>query len=106
LEKRTIPGITALSYVRHKLQHGFFDQTDSQNIQIVSPKYRTVEWIVRATVELLTEMHAVIPPAVQTEGLTEYLTRQACSRGPTILHSPENLDPVVGEYGDGTIIQA
>ncbi|WP_139220141.1 hypothetical protein [Collimonas sp. OK412] len=106
LEKRTIPGITALSYVRHKLQHGFFDQTDSQNIQIVSPKYRTVEWIVRATIELLTEMHAAIPPAVQTEGLTEYLTRQACSRGPTILHSPENLDPVVGEYGDGTIIQA
>ena len=106
LEKRTIPGITALSYVRHKLQHGFFDQTDSQNIQIVSPKYRTVEWIVRATVELLTEMDAVIPAAVQAEGLIEYLTRQACSRGPTILHSPENLDPVVGEYGDGTIIQA
>jgi len=106
LEKRTIPGITALSYVRHKLQHGFFDQTDSQNIQIVAPKYRTVEWIVRATIELLTEMYAVIPPAVQAEGLTEYLTRQACSRGPTILHSPENLDPVVGEYGDGTIIQA
>ncbi|PXX37204.1 hypothetical protein, partial [Undibacterium pigrum] len=49
LEQRTIPGITALSYVRHKLQHGFFDQTDSQNIQIVSPKYRSVEWIVRAT---------------------------------------------------------
>jgi len=106
LEKRTIPGITALSYVRHKLQHGFFDQTDSQNIQIVAPKYRTIEWIVRATIELLTEMYAVIPPAVQAEGLTEYLTRQACSRGPTILHSPENLDPVVGEYGDGTIIQA
>ncbi|MQR01515.1 hypothetical protein [Glaciimonas soli] len=106
LEKRTIPGITALSYVRHKLQHGFFDQTDSQNIQIVSPKYRTVEWIVRAAEELLTEMHAKIPPAVQAEGLTEYLTRQACSRGPTILHSLENLDPVVGEYGDGTIIQA
>lgn len=106
LEKRTIPGITALSYVRHKLQHGFFDQTDSQNIQIVSPKYRSVEWIVRATEELLTEMHAEIPPAVQAEGLTEYLTRQACSRGPAILHSPENLDPVVGEYGDGTIVQA
>jgi hypothetical protein len=106
LEKRTIPGITALSYVRHKLQHGFFDQTDSQNFQIVSPKYRTVEWIVRATEELLTELQVTIPPAVQAEGLTEYLTRQACSRGPTILHSPENLDPVVGEYGDGTIIPA
>ncbi len=106
LEKRTIPGITALSYVRHKLQHGFFDQTDSQNIQIVSPKYRTVEWIVRATEELLREMHAKVSSAVQAEGLTEYLTRQACSRGPTILHSPENVDPVVGEYGDGTIIQA
>ena len=106
LEKRTIQGITALSYVRHKLQHGFFDQTDSQNIQIVSPKYRTVDWIVRATEELLAEMHATIPPAVRTEGLTEYLTRQACSRGPTILHAPENLDPVIGDYGDGTIIDA
>lgn len=103
LEQRTIPGITALSYVRHKLQHGFFDQTDSQNIQIVSPKYRSVEWIVKATEELLTEMQATIPPAVQAEGLTEYLTRQACSRGPTILHAPENLDPAVEEYGDGTV---
>ncbi|MBC3917975.1 hypothetical protein H8L32_10855 [Undibacterium sp. CY18W] len=103
LEQRTIPGITALSYVRHKLQHGFFDQTDSQNIQIVSPKYRSVEWIVRATEELLSEMQATIPPAVQAEGLTEYLTRQACSRGPAILHAPENLDPAVEEYGDGTV---
>ncbi|PXX37207.1 hypothetical protein [Undibacterium pigrum] len=102
LEQRTIPGITALSYVRHKLQHGFFDQTDSQNIQIVSPKYRSVEWIVRATEELLYEMQATIPATVQAEGLTEYLTRQACSRGPTILHAPENLDPAVEEYGDGT----
>ncbi|GGX22455.1 hypothetical protein [Undibacterium macrobrachii] len=102
LEKRTIPGITALSYVRHKLQHGFFDQTDSQNIQIVSPKYRTVEWIVQATEEILGEMNASIPPAVQTEGLTQYLTRQACSRGPMILHAPENIDPAVDLYGDGT----
>ncbi|MBI3731550.1 MAG: hypothetical protein HY254_24895 [Burkholderiales bacterium] len=103
LEQRTIPGITALSYVRHKLQHGFFDQTDSQNIQIVSPKYRSVEWIVRATEELLSEMQATIPPAVLAEGLTEYLTRQACSRGPSILHAPENLDPAITEYGDGTV---
>ena len=103
MEKRTIPGITALSYVRHKLQHGFFDQTDSQNIQIVSPKYRTVEWIVRATEELLAEMQAIIPPIVQTEGLTEYLTRQACSRGATILHSPQNMDPAIENYGDGTV---
>ena len=104
LENRTIPGITALSYVRHKLQHGFFDQTDSQNIQILSPKYRSVEWIVKAAEELLAEMGAVISPRVQAEGLTEYLTRQACSRGPTILHSPENLDSAVRHYGDGTII--
>ncbi|HEX8957853.1 MAG TPA: hypothetical protein VF798_16360, partial [Burkholderiaceae bacterium] len=106
LEKRTIHGITALSYVRHKLQHGFFDQTDAQNIQIVSPKYRTVEWIVKAAEEVLAEMRAAIPPAVAAEGLTAYLTRQACSRGPAILHAPENLDPVIGEYGDGTIIEA
>lgn len=104
LEKRTIPGITALSYVRHKLQHGFFDQTDSQNIQIVSPKYRTVEWIVQATEEILGEMDATIPPAVQTEGLPQYLTRQACSRGPMILHAPENMDPAVDLYGDGTFV--
>lgn len=103
LEQRTIPGITALSYVRHKLQHGFFDQTDAQNIQIVSPKYRSVEWIVRATEELLAELKATIPATVQAEGLTQYLTRQACSRGPAILHAPENLDPAVDEYGDGTV---
>ncbi len=104
LERRIIGGITTLSYVRHKLQHGFFDQTDSQNIQIVSPKFRSVGWIVTAAVELLEEMQAVIPPAIQAEGLTEYLTRQACSRGPTILHAPENLDPVIEEYGDGTML--
>jgi hypothetical protein len=61
---------------------------------------------VRATEELLAEMRATIPPAVAAEGLTAYLTRQACSRGPTILHSPENIDPVIGEYGDGTIMEA
>jgi hypothetical protein len=104
LERRIIGGITTLSYVRHKLQHGFFDQTDSQNIQIVSPKFRTVGWIVTAAVELLGEMQAAIPPEIQAEGLTEYLTRQACSRGPTILHAPENLDPVIENYGDGTML--
>jgi hypothetical protein len=104
LERRIIGGITTLSYVRHKLQHGFFDQTDSQNIQIVSPKFRSVGWIVTAAVELLGEMRATIPPQIQAEGLTEYLTRQACSRGPTILHAPENLDPVIENYGDGTML--
>jgi len=104
LERRIIGGITTLSYVRHKLQHGFFDQTDSQNIQIVSPKFRSVGWIVTAAVELLEEMQAEIPPEIQAEGLTKYLTRQACSRGPTILHAPENLDPVIENYGDGTML--
>lgn len=104
LERRIIGGITTLSYVRHKLQHGFFDQTDSQNIQIVNPKFRSVGWIVTAAIELLGEMQAAIPPEIQAEGLTEYLTRQACSRGPTILHAPENLDPVIENYGDGTIL--
>jgi len=104
LERRIIGGISALSYVRHKLQHGFFDQTDSQNIQIVSPQFRSVGWIVTAAVELLEEMQAVITPEIQAEGLTEYLTRQACSRGPTILHAPENVDPVIENYGDGTIL--
>ncbi|MBC3882888.1 hypothetical protein H8K35_15950 [Undibacterium sp. LX40W] len=104
LEQRTIPGITALSYVRHKLQHGFFDQTDSQNIQIVSPQYRSVDWIVKATVELLHELNANIPEQIQNEGLSAYLTRQACSRGPTILHAPERVDVAVSQYGDGTII--
>lgn len=89
--------------MRHKLQHGFFDQTDAQNIQIVGPKYRTVEWIVRAAESLLSDIGTTIPTHIQKEGLTEYLTRQACSRGPTILHAPENLDPAVFDHGDGTI---
>lgn len=67
LEKRTIAGITALSYVRHKLQHGFFDQTDAQNIQIVSPKYRTVENIVRAAESLLEELGLPLPEAIEKE---------------------------------------
>jgi hypothetical protein len=32
--------------------------------------------------------------------------RQACSRGPTILHAPENLDPVIQNYGDGTMLDS
>src|SRR3989338_6064877 len=38
-------GISTLSYVRNKLQHGFYDHIDPQLPQIVGPKFRTAEWI-------------------------------------------------------------
>lgn len=67
LKKSMISGITALAYVRHKLQHGFFDQTDAQNSQIVHPSYRSVDWIVRAATEILSETNTLIPDAVKKE---------------------------------------
>jgi hypothetical protein len=98
----TYPGITALSYVRHKLQHGFFDQTDAQNINIVDPAYRSVEWIVRAAREMLDELWASIPQEIEEEWLDIFLSRQASSRGPDILQEWRGIDPAVTIYGDGS----
>ena len=102
--KNVYNGITALSYVRHKLQHGFFDQTDAQNIQIVDPEYRSVDWIVKAAIEMLSELQADIPEEIQEEWLENFLKRQTTSRGPDILQEGNWLDPAVRQFGDGAYI--
>lgn len=99
-------GISTLSYVRNKLQHGFYDQVDAQLPQIVSPKYRTAEWIARAAQEMLAELKAT--PEKHTEldkdGRVSYewLLRRTASAGPDNVHDAEYDDPALEKYGDAT----
>jgi hypothetical protein len=99
-------GISTLSYVRNKLQHGFYDHIDAQLPQIVGPKYRTAEWIARAAQEMLAELGAEPLPGVQVDqdGRVNYewLLRRACAVGPDNIHVLDGVDdPAVAEYGDG-----
>ena len=98
-------GISTLSYVRNKLQHGFYDQVDAQLPQIVGPKYRTAEWITRAAYEMLAELDAVPVEGTQldVDGRVSYewLLRRTCAVGPDNIHATESVDPAVIEYGDG-----
>ncbi len=98
-------GISTLSYVRNKLQHGFYDQVDAQLPQIVGPKYRRAEWIARAAYEMLVELDAV--PASGTDldetghVSLEWLLRRTCAVGPDNIHNTEYVDPDMEKYGDG-----
>lgn len=98
-------GISTLSYVRNKLQHGFYDHIDAQLPQIVGPRYRTAEWIARAAQEMLTELGAT--PSSQAEldpeGRVSYewLLKRTCAVGPDNVHGVNDTDPAIAEYGDG-----
>ncbi len=98
-------GISTLSYVRNKLQHGFYDHIDAQLPQIVGPKYRTAEWIARAAHDMLQELNA--PPVAEAEldkqGLVSYewLLKRTCAVGPDNIHGTEAQDPAIDTYGDG-----
>ena len=98
-------GISTLSYVRNKLQHGFYDHIDAQLPQIVDPKYRTAEWITKAAFEMLVELEATPEPGTESddEGHVSYewLLRRTCAVGPDNIHGEDNVDPLVAEYGDG-----
>ncbi len=98
-------GISTLSYVRNKLQHGFYDHIDAQLPQIVDPKYRTAEWITRAAYDMLVELDAqpVNGAELDHEGHVSYewLLRRTCAVGPDNIHGEEEVDPLVAQYGDG-----
>jgi hypothetical protein len=97
-------GISTLSYVRNKLQHGFYDHIDAQLPQIVGPKYRTAEWITRAAYEMLVELGSISSQEAQldTDGHVSYewLLRRTCAVGPDNIHGTEYVDPAVAQYGD------
>jgi|GEM_PF-1085317 len=98
-------GISTLSYVRNKLQHGFYDHIDAQLPQIVGPKYRTAEWIAKTAYEMLVELGAAALPEAEldNEGHVSYewLLRRTCAVGPDNIHGTEDTDPALAKYGDG-----
>lgn len=98
-------GISTLSYVRNKLQHGFYDNIDAQLPQIVDPRYRTSEWISRAAYEMLIELKAAPEPGVDVDSngniSYDWLMRRTCAVGPDNIHGEDNVDPALLEYGDG-----
>ncbi len=98
-------GISTLSYVRNKLQHGFYDQVDSQLPQIVSPKYRKSEYIAKAAYQMLRELNADASSVadLDIDGLPtyEWLLRRVCSVGPDNIHNPNEVDDILNQYSDG-----
>ncbi|MFZ1301840.1 MAG: hypothetical protein WAQ27_04695 [Candidatus Microsaccharimonas sp.] len=99
-------GISTLSYVRNKLQHGFYDDIDAQISQIVDPKYRTARWITQAAYDMLVELQAKSGPeaALDEKGNISYewLLQRTCAAGPDNIHGIDEIDPAVQDYGDGT----
>lgn len=98
-------GISTLSYVRNKLQHGFYDQVDSQLPQIVSPKYKKSEYIAKAAYQMLRELNADASSVadLDIDGLPtyEWLLRRVCSVGPDNIHNPNEVDDILNQYSDG-----
>ncbi len=98
-------GISTLSYVRNKLQHGFYDHIDAQMPQIVDPKYRTAEWITKAAYDMLVELDVKKEPGAELDDAGnvsyEWLLRRTCAVGPDNIHGEDKIDPLVEKYGDG-----
>ncbi len=98
-------GISTLSYVRNKLQNGFYDHVDAQLPQIVGPKYRTAAWITRAAYDMLVELEAAPTKEAEldADGRTSYewLLKRTCAVGPDNIHAAREEDPAVAQYGDG-----
>lgn len=98
-------GINTLSYVRDKLQHGFYDEVDAQLPQIVDPKYRTARWVAKAAYEMLVELDAKPEPEAvlddQGHVSFEWLLHRACAVGPDNIHATDEVDPDVLELGYG-----
>ena len=98
-------GISTLSYVRNKLQYGFYDHVEAQSPQIVGLKYRTAVWITKAAQEMLIELDARPSQYAELDkqGHVSYqwLLRRTCSVGPDNIHQAERVDPSLQEFGDG-----
>jgi hypothetical protein len=98
-------GISTLSYVRNKLQHGFYDQIDAQQPLIVDPRYRTTHWIAKAAYEMLVELGS---PAGKNAELDEHnhvayewLVKRTAATGPDNVHESTVEDEALTEFGDG-----
>jgi hypothetical protein len=100
----TNTSFSPLAYVRHKLQHWFFDKTDRQISQIVDPKYRTAENIAKAAYKILVEIWAKPSESASLDEQWnisyEWLLERTCSVSPAKVHNKDFVDPAMEIYGD------
>jgi hypothetical protein len=98
-------GISTLSYVRNKLQYGFYDHVDAQSTELVDPDYRSSKYIAQAAYEFLIELGAkpVKDAVLEGNGNISYdwLLKRVCAVGPDNIHNTDYVDPLVIEHGDG-----
>jgi hypothetical protein len=91
--------INTLSYVRNKLQHGFYDRADKQSLHIVSPDYRKSAFIAEAAMEMVCELSAFLGKAVEVD--YAYLLQRTCSAGPDNIHDTVLVDDDLPANADG-----
>lgn len=91
--------ISTLSYVRNKLQCGFYDKVDKQNTQIVNPKYRKSDFIAEAAFDMVYEMSILLNKKVEVD--FEYILKRVCSVGPNNNYEPIEKDENLEKYSDG-----
>jgi hypothetical protein len=91
--------ISTLSYVRNKLQCGFYDKVDKQNTQIVNPKYRKSDFIAEAAFDMVYEMSILLDKKVDVD--FEYILKRVCSVGPNNIYEPIEKDENLEKYSDG-----
>lgn len=91
--------ISTLSYVRNKLQCGFYDKVDKQNSQIVNPEYRKSSFIAQAAFDMLHELSIILNKEVTVD--YEYILKRVCSVGPNNIYEPVVDDEILKKYSDG-----
>lgn len=91
--------ISTLSYVRNKLQCGFYDKVDKQNTQIVNPQYRKSDFIAEAAFDMVYEMSLLLNKKVEVD--FEYILKRVCSVGPNNIYEPVQDDENLEKYSDG-----
>lgn len=91
--------ISTLSYVRNKLQCGFYDKVDKQNNFIVNPSYRKSNYIAEAALEMVTEISSMLNLNINIS--YDYLLKRTCSVGPDNIYNPVQDDVNVNKLNDG-----
>ena len=91
--------ISVLSYVRNKLQCGFYDKIDKQNTQIVNPQYRRSDFIAEAAFEMVCELSIILNKKLDVD--YEYLLKRVCSVGPNNIYESVQEDKNLEKYSDG-----
>jgi hypothetical protein len=91
--------ISTLSYVRNKLQCGFYDKVDKQNTHIVSPQYRKSDFIAQAAMDMIHELAIMLDKKVDVD--YEYILKRVCSVGPNNIYDAAVEDENLKKYSDG-----